>query len=106
MILIDRCQKLAEELGIEFSADSLNQPFYVDPNSEFVQTMLSLAGQTESKTVAYATDGAAFYELEDKVIFGPGDIAKAHTHDEWITLEQLELGQSMYGKLIEHFCQS
>jgi len=33
-------------------------------------------------------------EGED-VVFGPGDIAQAHTADEWISLSQLEQGKNM-----------
>ena len=29
------------------------------------------------------------------VVWGPGDIAQAHTTDEWISLEQLEHGTAM-----------
>jgi acetylornithine deacetylase len=29
------------------------------------------------------------------VVFGPGDIAQAHTADEWISLAQLERGKEM-----------
>ena len=34
----------------------------------------------------------------------PGDIAQAHTWDEWIDLEQLELGTDLYARMIEHWC--
>ena len=30
------------------------------------------------------------------VVFGPGDIAQAHTKDEWIDLDQLRLASEMY----------
>jgi acetylornithine deacetylase/succinyl-diaminopimelate desuccinylase-like protein len=29
------------------------------------------------------------------VVFGPGDIAQAHTEDEWISLAQLERGKNL-----------
>jgi acetylornithine deacetylase len=29
------------------------------------------------------------------VVFGPGDIAQAHTADEWISLTQLERGKDL-----------
>ncbi|MAT14992.1 MAG: acetylornithine deacetylase [Planctomyces sp.] len=105
MELIERVRQLAELHELEFQPEHMNPPLYVDPESDFVQEMLKVAGQTASKTVAYGTDGAVFQELKEKVVFGPGDIAKAHTHDEWITLEQLEAGHQMFGKLISHFCQ-
>jgi acetylornithine deacetylase/succinyl-diaminopimelate desuccinylase-like protein len=34
-------------------------------------------------------------ELLERMI-GPGDIAQAHTRDEWITLSQLELAARVY----------
>jgi acetylornithine deacetylase len=43
-------------------------------------------------------------ELRNLVVLGPGDIAQAHTHDEWISLEQLELGTALYERMIERFC--
>ena len=42
--------------------------------------------------------------LEKLLVFGPGSIAQAHTHDEWIALEQLERGTEMYARLIRHWC--
>jgi acetylornithine deacetylase len=69
-----------------------------------VAEVLQLAGKETPRTVSYGTDGAMFGALKKKVIFGPGDIAQAHTHDEWIALEQLEAGTSAYGRLIEHWC--
>ena len=34
------------------------------------------------------------------VVWGPGDIAQAHTADEWITLEQLERGTDMLTRFL------
>jgi acetylornithine deacetylase len=30
------------------------------------------------------------------IVFGPGDIAQAHTHDEWIDLEQVQRAAEAY----------
>ena len=35
------------------------------------------------------------------IVTGPGDIAQAHTPDEWLELEQLELGVQGYGALMQ-----
>lgn len=35
------------------------------------------------------------------VVLGPGDIAQAHTKDEWVSVEQLELGVRGYRALME-----
>jgi len=34
------------------------------------------------------------------VVFGPGDIAQAHTADEWISLRELERGKNMLVKFL------
>ena len=77
---------------------------YVDPKSDYVREMLQLAGKDTPRTVSYGTDGAVFGELKNRVIFGPGDIAQAHTHDEWISLAQLEAGTEAYSRLVSHWC--
>jgi acetylornithine deacetylase len=38
------------------------------------------------------------------VVLGPGNIAQAHTADEWIALDQLEQGTALYAALIRHYC--
>lgn len=103
-ILIDRSRKAAEENGLEFEVRSLGQPLYTDPKSDFVAEVLKLADRAEPTTVSYGTDGAMLGALKNLLVFGPGDIAQAHTHDEWIALEQLELGTEMYSRLIQHWC--
>jgi acetylornithine deacetylase len=33
------------------------------------------------------------------VVFGPGDIAQAHTKDEWIELDQVQLAAEAYYRI-------
>ena len=66
--------------------------------------MLELAGRQKPKTVSYGTDGTMLTALKKLVVFGPGDIAQAHTHDEWIELEQLERGAEMFDRAIRRWC--
>ncbi|MBS0263319.1 MAG: M20 family metallopeptidase [Planctomycetes bacterium] len=102
--LMDRAQAAAARCGVEFHEGPRGQPLYVDPQSPYVQTILKLAAQSTAKTVAYGTDGTMFGELKNLVVLGPGDIAQAHTHDEWIDLAELERGTALYSRLIQHFC--
>lgn len=103
-VLMNQVQQIAEDHGVELEIKSTAPPVYVDPESGFVKEMLELAGKEQAQTVSYGTDGAMFTALKEMVVFGPGDIAKAHTHDEFITLEQLELGYDAYSRLISYFC--
>ena len=34
------------------------------------------------------------------LVFGPGDIAQAHTVDEWVSLEQLDKAVRLYRKMV------
>lgn len=103
-ILLDRAKEIAESMGLHYECLGAATPFRREPNSQYVQTMLKLANQTEPKTVCYGTDGAVFEELENLVVLGPGSIDQAHTKNEFITLNQLEKGTSLYLRAIEHFC--
>jgi acetylornithine deacetylase len=103
-LLMDRAQAAAARCGLEFREGGRGLPLYVDPHSPFVQSVLKLAEKTTPRTVAYGTDGTMFGELKNLVVFGPGDIAQAHTHDEWIELAELDRGTALYSRLIEHYC--
>jgi acetylornithine deacetylase len=103
-LLVQRARDCAQRLGLEFRLGSSGKPLYVDPNSSYVREVLALAGRQRPQTVAYGTDGVMFGALANLLVLGPGDIAQAHTHDEWIDLEQLEKGTALYTRLIEHFC--
>ena len=105
MSLVNRAKAAADENGIEFILENQANPMYVDPNSDYIKEVLSLSGREQGKTVSYGTDGAMLTALKNLVVFGPGSIEQAHTHDEWIELEQLDLGTEMYAKLIKEWCQ-
>lgn len=102
--IVQRLEKVAQENGLELKRNFYGQPVFTDPNSDFVKTALELSRNRASRTVSYGTDGGAFVEVEHKIIFGPGSIAQAHTHNEWISLEQLSLGTQMFAKFINRFC--
>ena len=102
--LLDRTQACADENGIKLQIEKFANPSYADPKSDFVQQALAIAGRSNSHTVSYGTDGGVLTELENKIVIGPGSIEQAHTIDEWISLEQLELGTEVYEKMIRHWC--
>jgi len=102
--LVERARLIAEKLGLEFHLRVRGLPVYTDPQSEFIQEVLKVSGQAKARTVAYGSDGVMFQALKKLVVLGPGDIAQAHTHDEWISLDQLRDGTALYSKLIDHWC--
>ena len=76
-----------------------------DVGSEFVGQALKLAKREQPKSACYGTDGGVFTEIENKIVLGPGSIDQAHTHDEWIDLDQLEKGTDLFGQMIERWCR-
>ena len=103
-VLLRRVERAAADFGLELVFPLKANPLYIEPNSPYVQEMLNLAGKPVPHTVAYGTDGAALTALKKLVVFGPGNIEQAHTHDEWIALGQLRLGTQMYAKAIQQWC--
>ena len=102
--LIDRARSAAEANGLEFKLSVEGEPVYTPADSPLVRDALALAERGKSITVAYATDGAMFGALKQMCVIGPGDIAQAHTNDEWIELDQLERGTGLYSRMIEEWC--
>jgi acetylornithine deacetylase/succinyl-diaminopimelate desuccinylase family protein len=68
---------------------------WLDPLRDAVATA---TGRTPSVMgVPFGTDAGPLNEKGTPcVVFGPGDIAQAHTKDEWIELEQVELAALAY----------
>lgn len=61
-----------------------------------VQQFLRSAGQRKPVGVHFFCDAAILAEAGiPSVVFGPGDIAQAHTVDEWISLRSLERAKEM-----------
>ena len=57
---------------------------------------LASIGQRRAVGAHYFCDAAVLAQGGiPSVVFGPGDIAQAHTADEWISLRQLEQGSRM-----------
>ena len=102
--LLNRVRRAAEANGLELKIRGQYPALFTDPKSPLVQTALQLTGQSSSGTVTYGTDGCVLDGLEQRIVCGPGDIAQAHTKDEWISLDQLTMGVEVYAKFIEHFC--
>jgi acetylornithine deacetylase len=102
--LIERARRSAQRHGLEFKVNWRGQPLWIEPDAPLVREALRLAGKPAARTVAYGTDGAMFTALKNMIVLGPGDIAQAHTDDEWIDLNQVKLGVALYSRMIEAWC--
>lgn len=75
--------------------------FNTDANDAFVRRLLSFAPLADAPKVSYGTEAGCFAELGiPTVVLGPGNIAQAHTKDEFIEIEELENFEILLRKLI------
>lgn len=102
--LIERIEKLAAAHDLKLDLHPYGDPLWIQPDADFITTSLKLMHKQKARTVAYGTDGGVLNELENKIVCGPGNIAQAHTKNEWISLEQLHQGTEVYSKMIRHWC--
>jgi acetylornithine deacetylase len=67
-----------------------------------VRAFLASARQTGPVGLHYFCDAAVLAGGGiPSVVFGPGDIAQAHTADEWIEVSQLERGGALLGRFLK-----
>lgn len=81
-----------------------NVPAFNAPaDSEAVSLALKIAGQNETGAVSYGTE-AGLFELAGfpSVVIGPGDIAQAHTPDEFIEAGELEKCTAFLERLADY----
>ena len=88
----------SKKLSAQFSSAKLAPalPLETNPRLPLVQAFLRSAGQTRPVGVDYFCDAAVLSAGGiPSVVFGPGDVAQAHTADEWISLAELERGKNL-----------
>jgi acetylornithine deacetylase len=95
-------ERLGSLEGVEFGEPWVNMPplvprleAWVDPLREAVAAATGKVPELQG--VPYGTDAGPLSAAGlSCVVFGPGDIAQAHTKDEWIALEQVEQAAEAY----------
>jgi len=76
-------------------------PLETDPALPAVRRLLSSVGQRKPAGVNYFCDASILaHGGIPSVVFGPGDIAQAHTGDEWIAVDSLERAMAMLLKFL------
>jgi acetylornithine deacetylase/succinyl-diaminopimelate desuccinylase-like protein len=76
-------------------------PMETNLNLPLVREFMGQIGQTEAEGVDFFCDSAVLSAAGIPcVVFGPGDIAQAHTSDEWISLTQLERATTILEKFL------
>jgi acetylornithine deacetylase len=107
-------QYLANALGSDLHLEH-EQPFLIGPAladgdnlplaSRLADAARSVIGHCGLVGVPYGTDASKIAAAGvPSVVFGPGSIAQAHTADEWIDLQELQLAAEVYYRLVRSWC--
>ena len=93
--------KLTDGIRFQFDPPSVVDPsFELPADHPLVQTACRVLGQPTPDVVFFSCDASKIAARGVPVIvLGPGDIAQAHTVDEFIALADLEAGTEAYAKL-------
>lgn len=103
-------QAATERAGVTAAHEApyIATPALPDDSNEALAARIEAAASGQAhrplrEAAAYCSDASHFASRWPTVVFGPGDIAQAHTKDEWITVEQLERGAEIYFRLARTF---
>lgn len=95
-------QAIAKEAGISIRQSNRVPPFAVDHEAPVVKLALELAQGDKTYAVSYATEAGLFQDAgAPAVVCGPGDIAQAHTANEWIEATELDRCMEFIGRLAD-----
>jgi acetylornithine deacetylase len=99
-------RRVAPEADISIVQANNVPPFRADATADVVSLALQLTGQNETYAVSYATEAGLFQAAgAPAVVCGPGDIAQAHTANEWIAASELDACMGFLGRL-GHWAES
>ncbi|HTN27256.1 MAG TPA: acetylornithine deacetylase [Burkholderiales bacterium] len=99
--LLPQMQHVAPESRIAFETKSDNPGLHTEESAPIVGRIERLAGGGRGGKVAFASEAGQFQRAGfDAVICGPGSIADAHKPDEFITLDQIRMGEAFIARVI------
>jgi acetylornithine deacetylase ArgE len=102
--ILERMSKKDPQFKGELVKHSASLPLDVPLDSEVVRTLIEILG-TEPVGAPYYTEAVSYSKAGiTTVICGPGSIDQAHTPDEYISLEQLDMGYKTYKELVKRVC--
>jgi acetylornithine deacetylase len=95
-------QRLAPDTGITIEIGNEVPAFEAGARSQAVPFALKLAEQNETFAVCYATEASLFQGRgAPSVVIGPGNIAQAHTPNEFLHVSELEKCLTFLGRVAD-----
>jgi acetylornithine deacetylase len=99
--LLPQMRRIAPESRIAFETKSDNPGLHTEESAAIVGRIERLAGGGRGGKVAFASEAGQFQRAGfDAVICGPGSIADAHKPDEFITFDQIRMGEAFIARVI------
>jgi acetylornithine deacetylase/succinyl-diaminopimelate desuccinylase family protein len=87
----------------EFTRSAPCPPLDTDPNLPLVRDLLKASGKRKPRGVPYFTDASPLASGgTPSVVFGPGDIAQAHSENEFVEIKQLEKAQDIISTFLKN----
>ncbi|WP_126975785.1 acetylornithine deacetylase [Frigidibacter oleivorans] len=78
-------------------------PLVPEPGGSAETLLRRLSGDNAGHVVSYGTEAGHFQAQGwSTVVFGPGDIDRAHKADEYIAIAELDEGWAFMGRMLEH----
>ncbi len=100
--VVARMRKVAPEAQAQLRRVNYVPPFAATANSQAVALALLLAKRNETHAVSYATEAGLFQDGgASAVVCGPGDIAQAHTANEFIEPGELDRCMAFLARLAD-----
>lgn len=102
--ILNNCAAADKDFKAEIEGLRCSHPLYVPEDNEFVQLLVDIL-KTQPRGEPYYTEAVNYTQAGiPTVLCGPGDIAQAHTPNEYISLEQLNEGVRVYKEIIKKVC--
>ena len=106
--VVGEIKAIARRRGVQVEISDLRQrptpALETSPELPVVQQFMKAVGRREVQGVDYFCDAAVISQAGIPcVVFGPGDIAQAHTENEWISLRSLNRGTELLGRFLRSF---
>ncbi len=99
--LQEQMQQKNSGTGIQVRVLSMAPGLETAPDAGIVAALVAAGAESNGAKKAYATEAGYFASMGiDTVVCGPGDIAQAHTADEFVALEQLQKCEQVITALV------
>ena len=100
--LLPQMRRVAQESGIAFEIRSDNPGLHTEESADIVGHIERLACGGRGGKVAFASEAGQFQRAGfEAVICGPGSIGDAHKPDEFITFDQIRMGEAFVGRIVD-----